>query len=41
MAEVMVTLEQLALSHPWSQREAERWWQDYRREAANDMQERT
>ena len=41
MAQVMVTLEQLALSHPWSQREAERWWKDYRRETANETQERT
>jgi serine/threonine-protein kinase len=31
---IMVTLEQLALSVPWGQAQAGRWWHDY--EAARD-----
>ena len=39
IAEVLVTLEQLALSHPWSQMQAESWWQAYRRESGTNAQE--
>jgi eukaryotic-like serine/threonine-protein kinase len=39
IAEVLVTLEQLALSHPWSQVQAESWWQAYRRESGTNAQE--
>ncbi|MPZ41978.1 MAG: hypothetical protein GEV05_00985 [Betaproteobacteria bacterium] len=39
VAEVLVTLEQLGLSHPWSQAQAESWWQAYRHEPDTNTQE--
>jgi serine/threonine-protein kinase len=39
VAEVLVTLEALASSHPWGQAQAESWWQAYRRETGTNAQE--
>lgn len=39
VAEVLVTLESLAAQHPWSQAQAEAWWQDYKRTLADEGQE--
>ena len=39
VAEVMVTLEQLALSAPWSQAEAARWWKNHEMAPDTDRQQ--
>jgi hypothetical protein len=39
VAEVMVALEQLALSTPWSQVEAERWWKNHEMAPDTDKQQ--
>ncbi|MGH8639912.1 MAG: serine/threonine-protein kinase, partial [Burkholderiales bacterium] len=39
VGEVLVTLEQLGLSHPWGQAQAESWWQAYRHELDTNTQE--
>jgi serine/threonine-protein kinase len=39
VAEVLVTLESLAATYPWSQAQAEAWWQDYKRTLAVEGQE--
>ena len=39
MAAVLVTLEALASSHPWTQAQAEAWWQHFERTRAGKAQE--